>query len=189
MAKLLAYTLTERHPDLKSSIALVDYTADTHEDSAFFSLQSYPSLTALDTARFDVILASAVVEHVPDGYTLLRSLFDRLDDGGVFYARTPFEIPLKKVWADFSLRYPMHVHNMGPSFWNRVPERYAFPLELLVSQPSFVCSGFSRKKIVRTCAAYLLKMPARLEGMLRQQPKDYIWEWVGGWEALIQRLR
>lgn len=187
VAKLLAEYLCERTPGMHASITLVDFNQEPPHSTDCYSFSSHTSVSDVSHSTFDVILASAIVEHVPSAYELLFALFDLLAVGGIFYARTPHVTPVKKIYRPFSLKYPMHVHDLGPAFWNEVPGRYPHPLSLLLSQPSPVASGCTPSEILRTCLAYSLKLPAYLELSLRRKPTNPIWPFVGGWEVLLRR--
>ena len=189
LAKMLARLLHEKDSERSFSLTLVDFNLEPDEETDLYSFRHECDLSRLAPGSSDVVLASAIVEHVPRAHEALRDLLGLLREGGVFYARTPFVTPLKQVFRSYPLQYPMHVHDLGPAFWNRVCARYPSSLEVLVSQPSMVATGFSRRQILRTCSAYALKLPAHLEGWLRGSPTDYLWQWVGGWEVLLRRPR
>ncbi len=187
LAKVLAEILRQKHPTTDFKITLVDFNQEKDAENEFLTFHSEPSLTAVKNQKFDIILASAIIEHVPEAHHLLQELFDLLADKGTLYVRTPYVTPLKKLFRHYPLKYPMHVHDIGPSFWNRVAKRYSNPLEILVSQPSLVASGFSKKKWLRSCVAHTLKLPTRMEKQLRNNPTDYFWNLMGGWEILFRK--
>jgi len=56
---------------------------------------------------------------------------------------------------------------------------------VIFSGPSPVETAFARAPI-RTAVSHLCKAVARLEHALAPRKRDYRWEWVGGWEALLQ---
>ncbi len=53
------------------------------------------SLSVLPDASFDVIIASHVLEHLPNGLEVLRQLVPKLMPGGYMYIETPSERSLK----------------------------------------------------------------------------------------------
>lgn len=65
---------------------------------------------------FDLVVAGAVVEHLPDPKDALTTLFSLVADGGYFYARTPYMYPFLKHLKGMPLGYPGHLHDMGPQF-------------------------------------------------------------------------
>jgi 2-polyprenyl-3-methyl-5-hydroxy-6-metoxy-1,4-benzoquinol methylase len=141
---------------------------------------------ALDTvaSRHDIVIASAVIEHIPKPRAALAGLLERLQSGGVFYARTPYMLPLMKLLARFgaklSFTYPAHVHDLGQKFWEGYFERRAAPgeFQILRSNPSIVETTF-KEHFLRTVAAYGLKAPWHLLGRS--------WQLVGGWELFVRK--
>ena len=136
---------------------------------------------------FDLVIASAVLEHVPRLTPVLRDLLDKTRaSGGSFYARTPYGLPLRKLYAGYDLAFPQHVHDLGPSFWNRLIDRHGIHARTVVSRPSIV-ESLLWDRPVTTLAASILKLPGRVERWLRHSPKDYLWSWVGGWELFLTK--
>jgi SAM-dependent methyltransferase len=137
---------------------------------------------------FDLVIASAVLEHIPRLAPVLRELLDKTrDSGGSFYARTPYALPLRKLYSSYDLEFPQHVHDLGPSFWNRLMERDGIRARTVVSRPSVV-ESFIWDRPVATLAANILKIPGRVERWIRRSPKDYLWNWVGGWELFLTKV-
>ena len=136
----------------------------------------------------EIVLASAIIEHVPDCNSVFRKLFDRMVEGGYFYARTPWALPLKRLAGKIDITYPYHVHDLGGGFWNRVPRTFGLSGKVLMSGPSPVETSWSEHPM-RTLAATLLKAPARAERILldRAKRRNPLWEFVGGWELLFRR--
>lgn len=136
---------------------------------------------------FDLVLASAVLEHVPECGTLFRQLWSRVRPGGFFYARTPYIEPFMRLLpGGLDMSYPAHVHDLGPGFWNRLPEVFNLDGEVLASRPSTVETQLG-EHFLRTVIAHVLKLPARIETHLRGRPQTLFWPFVGGWEVLLQR--
>lgn len=136
--------------------------------------------------QFDFIVASAILEHIPDLAGQMRALFERLAPGGVFYARTPWVTPIATLAPRFDLGFPGHVHDIGPEFFARAPSLYAPDLEVVVSQPSIVETEL-RTLPLRTALAWTLKAPSWLESRIRGGSADRSWKWVGGWEIVYRR--
>lgn len=154
----------------------------THPD---ISLRSAESLAGLTPESYDVVIASAVLEHIPAADEVMRQLLAMLRSGGVFYARTPCALPVIRLAARFGVRldftYPGHVHDMGQRFWESyflepsLRDRY----RIVASRPSIVETAI-RNHPVRSLAAIALKAPWYVFG------KRY--ELVGGWEVFVQRV-
>lgn len=138
--------------------------------------------------RHDVILASAVLEHLPDPASTIRSLLARAASGSIFYARTPWDSPLELLVPGYRVKWPRHLHDLGPDFWEGFMERYGVSGHLIASRPSIVETSF-RSAPLRTAMAHLAKLPARLEQAIRSDAtarKGRVWRLVGGWEVLIR---
>lgn len=133
---------------------------------------------------FDLVIASAVLEHIPRLGVRLRELAGLLAQGAALYARTPYWLPLSRL-AGVDLGFPAHVHDLGAPFWHRVGPALGLPLRLQVSRASIVETTFAGAGW-RTLAAYLLKAPSRLESLWRSVGRDPLWRLVGGWEVLLR---
>lgn len=172
------------------SIDLVDYNADKASDTAqgvhLHSYTGLDELTRLSGSResgYDVVIASAVLEHIPNPREVLRDLTSLLKPGGVIYIRTPAIYPLMALLGRFGIHvdftFPGHLHDMGAEFWTTYFKKFtAQKVNVLVSRPSPVETSF-RKNFVRTLAAHVLKMPWRILGDR--------YKLVGGWEVYAQK--
>lgn len=120
---------------------------------------------------WDLVIASAVLEHIPHPRPVLERLLAAT--GGVFYARTPWVLPLARCMP-LDLTYPGHVHDMGQGFWDRLPDVVGWRGTVITSQPSLVETDL-RGAPLRTIAAHVLKSPTRLWRR---------WPLVGGWEVI-----
>lgn len=184
VARLLARRLAAGDADRPEAVWVVDDHAAGEWVVDGVRTTGVPSLDELGDVRAEVILASAVLEHVPECDAVMRSLLDRLAPGGHLYARTPYRVPLKRIAPWISMQFPMHVHDLGPSFWNRIQRRHP-DVEVVVSQPSMVAAPLAGASIPSALVAHALKLPARVERRARHDPVDYGWRFVGGWEVLI----
>lgn len=167
------------------SIAVVDYNSELVPPSDRFTVSTHKTLADVADRRFDLVVASAVLEHLVNPKVVFCGLVRAIRPGGVFYARTPFVAPLLqflnrlRIQVDFT--FPAHLHDLGEDFWESVPVLLAPDVEglrLLYSRPSIVETSLARN-FLRTVVSYSLKAP---------------WYWlgrryrlVGGWEVLIQR--
>lgn len=132
----------------------------------------------------DIIVASAVLEHLTDPLESLTQLFGALNRGGVLYVRTPAVAGILELATalgrkvDFT--FPAHIHDFGQRFWenilNIIPEGSRF--EVLHSAPSLVETDL-RHHPWHTLAAYVAKAPWRLLGSR--------YTLVGGWEIVFMR--
>ena len=166
-------------------VVIVDYeqTAIT-SDSPNLAINRYFTLSEVKDQKFDVIIASAIVEHLPTPRTEITCLFDLLNEHGLIYFRTPYVMPilvvLNKLRVDFDFPYPGHIHDLGQMFWDNILETLDLKnrFRILYSRPSIVETTFS-KHFGRTCIAHLCKAPWYILGNR--------WRFVGGWEILIQK--
>ena len=182
ISQLLGMQLVKRgaaHVD----ITVIDYHKKlvSPQDSRI-SINRRDTLDKLD-CLYGFVIASAVIEHNPRPRTLLRSLMQRVERGGIFYIRTPYMLPLMKLLRILGLRvdftYPGHLHDLGQVFWegyfmNECPDDF----QILKSNPSLVQTTL-RKHFIRTALAYSLKAPWYLLG------RSY--KYVGGWEILVRK--
>jgi SAM-dependent methyltransferase len=167
-------------------VDVVDYNESvTPAGDRRISVRHCAALGQTANREYDFVLASAVVEHLPEPAELLSGLLARLRPGGVFYARTPYAIPLirlgRRFGADIESPFPAHLHDLGQDFWESWVGKVLPPgqFELLVSRPSLVDSTFGHR-FLRTLAAYAMKAPWYLLGRR--------YTLVGGWEIFLRRL-
>lgn len=165
-------------------IDVVDYQAPSPSPGEGITISHARSTTELPEADYDLVLASSIVEHLPEPRPELQRLFSAIAPGGFFYARTPWIVPVFRLLGKAGIRgdftYPAHLHDLGREFWERIVG--CLPLEAEAyrqrhSAPSIVETGFARAP-VRTLAAHLLKAPARVFPS---------WPFVGGWEVVFER--
>jgi 2-polyprenyl-3-methyl-5-hydroxy-6-metoxy-1,4-benzoquinol methylase len=167
------------------SIGLIDYDqsvkATVDQD---IRISRPKDLYEIQEGTMDLVIASAVLEHIPDPRDILVKLLASLKVGGVFYARTPYVYPLMKLAnacnSQFDFTYPAHVHDLGARFWNNItnilPTEEKF--QILRSTPSIVETSFNQH-FLRTLAAHILKAP----GYVFKESYGL----VGGWEVFIRR--
>lgn len=179
--------LRERGHRGETLLTVVDYFVDerANDDVRFLDVNDFAGLHE----RFDVVLASAVLEHLVDLAWTTRKLLSLCAPGGSFYARAPYEAPLARLVPGYAVRWPRHLHDLGPGFWARFLDTMGFEGELLRSAPSLVESDFAARP-ARTLAATLMKAPARLEAALFSRriatTGAHLWRLPGGWEAVYR---
>ena len=167
-------------------IELVDYNSDLTRDFPYgVAIKASQTMGEVKRTQFHLVLASAILEHIPSPRPTLIDLLSRIKPGGVFYARTPTVAPILRIFATLGLSYdftfPGHVHDLGQSFWENVPRLVAAevgPLEIVSSRPSIVETSFSKNPL-RTLAAYVLKAPWYVLGSR--------YKLVGGWEVVFHK--
>jgi SAM-dependent methyltransferase len=168
----------------KVDIALVDFNASCRRDWDNITVAHHDTIEHAGD-NFDALVASAVIEHIPQPKEILLSLMRSLQPGGSAYFRTPAVASIIQAAARFGLRidfcYPAHVHDMGQAFWEGLLASLGLTagFELVRSRPSIVETDFSAHPS-RTAMAYLCKLPWWLFG--------HFYTMVGGWEAVFHRL-
>ena len=181
--------LSRRQPALRRiEIVVVDYNTvpiPTPLPNRVISLQRHPNLGSLPAGCFDFVIASAVLEHIPEAKVTLDQLLGLMRPGAAFYARTPFIVPLFKLCqrfgVDMDFTFPGHVYDLGQLFWEKYFSRHERGnFRVLTSRPSIVESAF-HEAFFRTVAAHLCKFPWRFLGSK--------WGFVGGWEIVVERLK
>src|SRR5207253_5724658 len=105
---------------------------------------------ALDniSADYDFVIASAIIEHIPQPKAILIRLLDVLNKGGIFYARTPSMATC--IWLCNVLRikwdftFPAHIHDLGQDFWESFFGKIfsAVDFSILESKPAIVETSF-----------------------------------------------
>ena len=183
ISHLVAMQLIERGA-AQVNITVVDYSKKiVRPQDSRVAINRADSLVDIGDP-YGFVIASAVIEHYPRPRVLLRDLLQCVEQGGIFYARTPYMYPIMKlcqligVKVDFT--YPGHLHDLGQAFWevyftNKQPGDF----QILESKPSMVETTL-RKHFLRTVAAYAFKAPWYLLG------RSY--KYVGGWEVFVRKV-
>src|SRR5579872_4480037 len=102
-------------------ILLIDYNekAMSPRDSRI-AITRRSSLEGVNL-HFSLVIASGVVEHLPRPQEILPRLLHVMANGAVFYARTPYVLPLMRMCRPIGIKwdftYPAHVHDLGQDFW------------------------------------------------------------------------
>lgn len=179
VAKLIAECLIHQNPTAKIKIVVIDYTTQRCViNNASVSMHHLDNLAQLD-GRFDIIVASAILEHIPEFRTTLDKLLSLGAEKAIFYARTPYMAPLAKI-LPIDMTYPAHVHDIGALTWRWLAKHTSQNITVLKSAPSIVETTLA-SNAVRTIAAYALKAPASVLAAMGFRP---IWPFYGGWEVI-----
>ena len=188
LAVEIAQRLLLRNACLSTKICVVDFHQPRSAPHPNITIESCDNLEKLGShGQFDLVIASAVLEHIPEVNPVIRKLISLLRQGGLFYARTPYVAPFAFLPFKMDFTFPGHVHDLGPQFWDSILETFSLNGEILRSEPSPVETTLSKHPF-RTIAAVVLKFPARLESHLRSPlfPRRRTWKMVGGWEILFR---
>lgn len=183
LAYSLALQLLERGAE-RIEILVVDYNDRTVASKDPKIVVSRVATLDEVSGTYNLVIASAIIEHLTEPKQYLKKLLESLAPGGCFYARTPYIYPLMSVLAVVGLKwdfsFPGHVHDLGQEFWERYfrKSQSLQNWQVLVSRPSLVETTL-RKHAVRTMIAYLLKAPWHVFG------RSY--KLVGGWEVFVRK--
>jgi hypothetical protein len=177
VAGMLVASRKARHVD----ILVVDYVSDNPRvPPAGVTLRFAADLDIGKVeGQHDIIIASAILEHIPDFTTAFDGLMARAAPGALFYARTPSMTPLARL-VPLDLTFPAHVHDLGGAFWAALAQRLGSTVTVLRHAPSIIETVLS-SNLIRTLAAFCLKAPAHL---LRHLGLPHLWPYVGGWEVI-----
>jgi 2-polyprenyl-3-methyl-5-hydroxy-6-metoxy-1,4-benzoquinol methylase len=167
------------------TIDIVDYAEKTVEPTHPNIHLTHKSSIDEVAARYDIVIASAVIEHHPMAGELLSRLLDHVqEETGLFYARTPSMLPLMRLVAktgfQLDFTYPGHLHDLGQRFWETYLSRRRDEFQLLESTPSIPETTF-RAHFLRAFAARVFKAPWHLLGRR--------YGCVGGWQVFVRRHR
>lgn len=185
IAKEIGIDFLASHPTAMVKIVVADYAEPEAFTRDCLEFSSVRTLDQALPASFDLIVASAICEHVPDLAATLPCLFRAAAPGGMVYIRVPWVLPLKRWFRSVPLLWPMHVHDLGPSFWNRLPERGVLDGDVFLSRPPLSETEF-RTHFMLTLISHLMKLPTRVELLARGNPKDHWWKLVAGWEVIYR---
>lgn len=167
-------------------ITLVDYATPRQVHDSRLSIAAVHEASRLCEGDFDIGIASASLEHVPDLRGCLVCLLKAVRPGGSIYIRTPYVEPLIRLARSVGLKvdfgYPAHLYDLGAMFWRRslATVNLAGSYTIRASRPSIVESTLGSARL-RTIAAHALKAPWWLIGDR--------YGIIGGWEAIIERAR
>jgi SAM-dependent methyltransferase len=165
-------------------VTVVDYNDETaHSPNPQIEIERFRDLDEIPAREFDVVMASAVLEHIPDGRRAVDRLLELVRPGGVFYARTPQMAAFVRLADRLGLRldftYPGHVHDLGQRFWEDLFNSPAMAAQfgIVLSKPSLVEACF-RQAPLRALLVHACKLPWYLLGRR--------WSFVGGWEIVVE---
>jgi len=169
---------------IPAAIDIVDYEAPVRVAEDGIAVVHHRELKDI-RGTYDLILASAILEHIPDAHAAVSRLVAAAVAGTFMYARTPFILPIAQMLNTVDMTYPAHVHDMGCVFWGKFIQTFSLSADLVRSAPSLIETGLQEAPL-RTILAYVLKLPARLELGLQKAGSLPKWKLVGGWEAVIR---
>lgn len=170
---------------MKIDISVVDYHTVTDRIENSISQYSYKTLDQIPLSdEFDIVIASAILEHLKNPRQIISSLLQKMKKQGIFYARTPYSFPFykgfKRLGKTFGMPYPAHLFDMGSYFWSDLLKTMNLTADFRMKEchTSLVHAEFRERPLVNILS-HLVKLPSYLVG------KYY--PFSGGWEVVIQR--
>lgn len=164
---------------------------DLHAPIQKLDIEYVPSdrLNSLQSEQFDLVVASAAVEHLKRPGSVLQGLYASCATNGFMYFRVPSNFPLSKLFPSLLL-WPEHLSHLGPRFWDQIPKVLGWSVKTVYSRPSIPDSPLSLNP-VGYLASTILKIPSRIEVAVREkltQRSIARYECAGGWEVMYQRI-
>ena len=173
---------------IEKAVVVDVFDSVSFDDIAFQSLTEFESNAS---KSYDIVIASAVLEHLTDAQPKLTKLLDIIKPAGVFYARTPYELPLAKLPLKYKTSWPVHLHDMGASFWEYIADIHSQEFTVIKSNTSTLETSFKTKPLY-SLVALLLKLPSYLETSTIKKAFKYsgvLWPYIGGWEVIFKKKR
>ena len=134
---------------------------------------------------FNLIIASAVLEHLQNPLDTLIFLVDKLATGGVIYIRTPYVLPfhrlLNKLGVQIDFGFPAHFFDFSPKSWDFILnelKRSIPTLEVVHRNASIPEVGIKHSPFVAVLTI-LIKLPARIGFKY--------WPFSGGLEFMLKK--
>jgi ubiquinone/menaquinone biosynthesis C-methylase UbiE len=166
--------------DFKVEITNVDYHSENNLNYKLYPNINYVALKNLDeiNQEFDLIICSAILEHVPNINENIVIIFKLLSANGCIYFRTPYMIPFKKLLGKFQdMTYPAHIYDIGYDFYEFIASEYC--VKTLYLGPSVIETTLS-ENLLRTLLSFFFKLPYNILGRK--------WKFVGGVEFVAKKI-
>lgn len=188
VAYSLAKMLRDKYPNTAFDITVVDYTQKLYktDDVDIKMAHMFPLDKMPDSDKYDFVIASAVMEHIPTPRDVFSKLFTIVKKEGLLYFRTPYRYPLHKAakhfGVEFDMLYPGHIWDFGgDKWWRKLPQILGLDanIRIVASRPSIVEKSFKSHFFI-ALASHLLKAPWFI---------CHLWPFVGGWEAIYKKER
>lgn len=187
IACLLGKLLLNQQKCQMIEVVVVDYNESLYpvDDKRIRVSRCFP-LEDVKNAAFDIVIASAIIEHLPEPRSYLKMLFDATAKDGFIYFRTPYVFPifktLSKFGVNFHTNFPEHIWDLGEDWWNHADSSIGYPkgkVKLIRSCPSIVEKSL-KIEFINALAAYVMKSVWYI---------THNWKYVGGWETIYQKQK
>jgi 2-polyprenyl-3-methyl-5-hydroxy-6-metoxy-1,4-benzoquinol methylase len=167
---------------------IVDYNAtERPSPNSRIKIRVAESISEVKLLSFDLVIASAIIEHLPDARETLLALFDAVGPGGGFYARTPSIVPfrtfvnrIRRTGPRIDIAFPGHLHDLGPKFWDYcLRDLGENRFKIINGSPAIPQTSF-RKRFFRALLSFAFKAPWHIFGNR--------YTWIGAWEVFAVKL-
>ncbi len=167
------------------NIIVVDYNEILYDASnPHIHISRCFPLETIHNDTFEIVIASAVIEHLPVPGSYVKKLFDIAAQNGYIYFRTPYVYPiykaLKKLGINYDTGFPGHIWDLGEEWWCNAASLIGYSeskVKLIHSRPSIVEKSL-KAEFIKALAAYIMKSIWYL---------NHKWKYVGGWETIYQK--
>lgn len=182
----IAKLLIDREGVEKIDILIVDFNEEhsvISNDKRIDFKRIHPnSFISEDKVIYDIIIASAVLEHEFFAGKLMSLLFSKMSSTGYIYIRVPYIMPiyllLSKIGIKIDIGFPAHLHDFSKRFFDNLPTVLNLQnLEVVISQPADFQYSF-RKHFTKALFSRLIRLPYYLS-------KSY--PYVGSWEVIYHK--
>jgi len=168
------------------SITCCDYVSDlVQSNNPNIALVHIHDLKQVDT-RFDLIIASASLEHTPNPGEIIESFDSILAPGGFIYIRTNYISPFIGISKKIDFSFPAHLEEFNPESLHFFLESNAPGLKIVEIRPAIVELSFISHPIFHLISR-LFKFPGVLENIIFGKVSKLRWPLVGAFEVLITK--
>ena len=130
------------------------YDSLSNKELAFEHVDSFQE----NKEKFDLVLASAVLEHLPNFISVKERLISKVNLNGYFYCRTPWEFEVSKILKFYKVKWPRHLYDIGGDYWS-IYFRKKNNFRIVLNETSN--TEISKKNILNYIIAQLLKLISR----------------------------
>ncbi len=185
----LAYAFADRinlNKNTLISITCCDYVSDLVQSSNPNIVLSHTRDLKDINATFDVIFASASLEHTPNPGEILEKFTSILAPSGLIYLRTNYISPFISISKRIDFSFPAHLEEFNPRSLNYYLGNKVAGLEILELRPAIVELSFWSHPVFHL-ASRVFKFPGVLENILFGKVSKLKWPLVGAFEAVISK--
>lgn len=174
------------HPKTQVDCTVVDiFNSLIFDDIKFIDAEKFNNIDG----TYDIVLASAILEHLPEPGKALPLLLNMVRANGIFYARTPFEEKLVTLGIGYKTSWPIHLHDLGPKFWEHIIKNNEDKFIALSSTTS-INETSPKVNLSKNIIVHILKFVSHVECLTIKRWFNYsgvIWPYIGGWQVILRK--